>query len=305
MNNQNKIFGFVKRLFKEKPLATVSAIVLVVLFFVGVFCDILAPYGVNDIHLESILKPPSDAFILGTDGLGRDLFSRIIYATRISVFVGLGAAAVCSVVATLIGVVSGYLGGKFDLIVQRFVDAWMCFPGMFIILTIMAIIGPGIVQVIMVIGVLYGMRDSRVVRSATIAVRNNTYVEAAKACGSSYTRVIIRHILPNVSTAIIIIFTLCLGQAILMEATMSFLGFGVPPPAPSFGSMLSIEGRRNLLFAPWLAIWPGIVLAIVVYANNMLGDGIRDLLDPRLKGGSRRYGMVKKALPGKSSKSVG
>ena len=212
------------------------------------------------------------------------MFSRIVYGARISVIVGLSAAALDTVVAAAIGIISGYIGGKLDLSVQRFVDAWMSFPGLVIILTIMAVLGPGIIQIIAVIGVSAGIRSSRVVRGATISVKENVYILAAHAIGCSTYRILTYHILPNVMAPIIIIFTIAVGGAILSEASLSFLGFGVPPPAPSWGSMLSREGRTYMLQAPWLSLWPGIALSIVVYGVNVLGDGLRDVLDPRLRG---------------------
>jgi peptide/nickel transport system permease protein len=259
------------------------------MFVTGVFADLIAPYGVNESHLADRLSSPSGQFILGTDNLGRDQLSRIIHGARISMIVGLGVSSLGVAISTLIGLVSGFAGGKVDLVIQRFVDAWLCFPALFIILTIMALVGPGLAQVVIVLGVLYGIGRSRVVRSAVIGVKENVYVEAARAVGSPTTRTLMRHILPNITAPIIILFTVDMGAAILVEATMSFLGFGVPPPAPSWGGMISAEGRRFMLISPWLAIWPGLALAIAVYGINMLGDAMRDILDPRLRGGLGRY----------------
>ncbi len=278
------------RLWKEKPLGVVGAAIVLVLFITGIFADFLAPYGMNEIILEVRLTPPSHEFILGGDQLGRDLFSRIIYGARISMFVGLGGAALEALVATLIGIVSGFFSGKVDLTAQRFVDAFMCFPPLFLYLTIMAVLGPGLVQVIVVLGTIQGIRQSRTVRSAAIAVKQNPYVEAARAIGASPVKILTRHILPNIMAPIIIIFTIGMGQMIVQEATLSFLGFGIPPPAPSWGGMLSRGGREYMYQAPWLALWPGLALSVAVYGINMLGDALRDLLDPRLRGGLGRYG---------------
>ena len=274
----------VLRILKEKHLATFGAAVVVVLILTSVFADFIAQYEPNQISLKERLAFPSLDHLLGTDQLGRDLFSRIVYGARISVIVGLSAAAVDTVVAAAIGIISGYVGGKLDLSVQRFVDAWMSFPGLVIILTIMAVLGPGMIQIIAVIGVSAGIRSSRVVRGATISVKENVYILAAHAIGCSTYRMLSYHVLPNVMAPIIIIFTIAVGGAILSEASLSFLGFGVPPPAPSWGSMLSREGRTYMLQAPWLSLWPGIALSIVVYGVNVLGDGLRDVLDPRLRG---------------------
>jgi peptide/nickel transport system permease protein len=280
------------RLVKEKPLGLIGAIIVLVLLFVGVFADILAPFGFNKIHLRDTFDPPTIKYLLGTDNMGRDLLSRIIFGARISMYVGLGASIIAALFATVIGLVSGYFGGKIDLVVQRFVDAWMSFPPMFIILAVMAILGPGLIQVIVVLGVLYGIGSSRIVRSAVIGVKENAYVEAARSVGIRKIWILVRHILPNVTAPIIVLFTLVMGASIIAEASISFLGFGIPPPTPSWGGMLSGSGRQFMLTAPWMALWPGLALAIVVFGINMLGDAVRDILDPRLRGSSGRYGGV-------------
>jgi len=282
------------RLIKEKPLGSVGAVIVLIMFLAGIFAELLAPFGMNEMILADRLSLPSGVHILGADHLGRDLLSRIIFGARISMFVGLGGAALDALLATLIGIVSGFFGGKIDITLQRFVDAWMCFPPMFIFLTIMAILGPGILQVILVLGIAGGIRSSRVVRSAVIGVKENIYVEAARAIGAPARRILYKHILPNVLAPIIIIFTVAMGRMIITEATLSFLGFGIPPPDPSWGGMLSRDGRRYMRFAPHMALWPGLALAIVVYGINMLGDAMRDILDPRLRGGLGRYSGVAK-----------
>jgi len=288
------------RLVKEKPLGTIGGIIVLIFLIVGIFADVLAPYGMNESHLADCLIAPSANYLLGTDQLGRDLMSRIIHGARISMYVGLGCSALGVLVSTTIGVLSGFISGKFDLIVQRIVDAWMCFPPLFIILSVMAVVGPGLVQVILVLGILYGVGRSRVVRSAVIGIKGNVYVEAAKAIGAPTGRTLIRHILPNIAAPIIILFTIDMGAAIIAEASMSFLGFGIPPPTPSWGGMLSKGGREYMRAAPWMALWPGLALAIVVWGINMLGDAMRDILDPRLRGGLGRYGGVRLKKPKES-----
>jgi peptide/nickel transport system permease protein len=185
--------------------------------------------------------------------------------------------------------VSGFLGGKTDLIIQRFVDAWVCFPALFIMLTFMALVGSGVLQIIIVLGVLGGIGSSRLKRSAVLAIKSNLYVEAAKSIGAPTWSILFKHILPNIMPPIIITFTMGMGGAILAEASLSFLGYGIPPPYPSWGGMLSGPSRRYMVDAPWMAIWPGVALSIVVYGANMFGDALRDLLDPRLRGGLGRY----------------
>jgi len=285
------------RLVKEKPLGTVGAVIVIILLFVGIFANWLAPYGYNDTWVGDKLEAPSFNHWMGTDNVGRDLMSRIIYGARVSMFVGLGASAIGCALNAFIGLISGYAGGKLDLIIQRFVDAWVCFPFLFLLLTIMALIGAGVVQVIVVLGVSGGIGGSRLMRSAVIAVKSNLYVEAAKAIGTPTWSILIKHILPNVMAPLIIMFTMGVGSSILAEATISFLGYGIPPPAPSWGGMLSGGSRTYMTQAPWMAIFPGLALSIVVYGVNMFGDALRDLLDPRLRGGLGRYSGTKQKRP--------
>ncbi len=281
------------RLVKEKPLGTVGGVIVLILVLTAVFAFVLAPYPYQQLDLAARLAPPSAAHILGTDNLGRDMLSRIIYGARISLFVGLVGSLLAICVAITLGVTSGYLGGKFDIIMQRFVDAFMCMPPLFVYLTVMAIIGPGLIQVTLVLGIDRGIIAIRTVRSAVISIKNNMYIEAARVIGVSTNRMFFRHILPNVMAPIIIIFSVQVGSMILMESTLSFLGFGIPPPMPSWGGMISGIGRDLMTTHPWLVFWPGAALSIVVYGVNMFGDGVRDLLDPRLRGGLGRFGGVK------------
>jgi len=209
------------------------------------------------------------------------------------VIVGLAAAGWSVVISLVIGIPSGYIGGKFDLIVQRFVDAWMCFPTLLILMVIMSIVGQGMLPLILIIGALMGTAGSRIIRGATMSIKENVYVAAAEAIGCSRSRILTRHILPNIMAPIIMLFSMRVPNAILFEATLSFLGFGIPPPAPSWGGMISGSGRLSVINAPLIIIWPGLALAIVVYGINMFGDALRDLLDPRLRGGIGRYGVRK------------
>jgi len=281
------------RLVKEKPLGAVGGAIVLAMFITGISADFLAPRDRNLISLPDQLSPPSAQYPLGTDNLGRDLLSRIIFGARISMIVGLAASGLSVLTAATIGVVSGFLGGKFDIVVQRFVDAWMCFPWLFIVLSVMSLLGPGLLQVIIVLGLLSGINSSRVVRGAVIGIKENVYVEAARAIGCPTRRILARHIFPNVTAPIIILFTVAMGAMILAEATLSFLGFGIPPPEPSWGGMLSGAGRVYMLTAPWLAIWPGLALSVAVFSINMFGDALRDILDPRLRGGLGRYSKAK------------
>ncbi len=283
------------RLVREKPLGAVGGVIVLLLLFTGIFSDLLAPYGFNE-SVGVYRGPPSAAYPLGTDHLGRDMLSRVIYGARISVTVGLTAGALSVLVSTLIGIFCGFLGGKFDLVVQRLVDAWMCFPGLVILIVLVSVIGPGMTGIIIVLGLQYGIAGSRVVRGAVIGIKGNIYIEAARATGCTTPRILVRHILPNIMAPLIILFTTRIPAIILAEASLSFLGYGIPPPAPSWGGMLSGPGRSNMLTAPWMGIWPGLALSIVVYGVNMFGDALRDLLDPRLRGGLGRYTGVKRKV---------
>ena len=192
------------------------------------------------------------------------------------------------VIAVLIGGTSGFFGGKLDLAVQRFVDAWMAFPGLLLLLTIMSIVGEGLLQIIVVLGITGGIGSSRIIRSAVIGIKENDYFLAAQAVGTPTSRILIRHVLPNILAPVIIIFSINIGGVIMSLASLGFLGYGLPPNIPDWGGMLSREGRSYMEQAPWVALWPGLCLTIVVYSFNMFGDAVRDLLDPRLRGGGGR-----------------
>jgi peptide/nickel transport system permease protein len=269
---------------RRKPLGAAGGAIVLVLLIMAVFAEWIAPYHYNEPFLEARLQSSSRAFWLGTDNLGRDMFSRIVYGARVSVMVGFGAVLLAILLATVVGVSSAYFGGVYDISTQRIVDAWQSFPFLVIILSIVAVLGPGIVNLIVAIGILAGSAASRVIRGATLAVLTNTYVEAARAMGCSHNRIILRYILPNVMATIIVLATILLGGVILVEAALSFLGYGVPPPFPSWGAMLSGSGRSYMHRAPWMAIWPGVAISLAVFGFNMLGDALRDVLDPRLRG---------------------
>ncbi len=278
---------FFIRLVREKPLGTAGGIIILILILVGIFADVLAPYPYDEQHLIDRLTGSSAEYLMGTDHLGRDLLSRIIYGARISLLVGLATTALSVVISTLIGGISGFLGGKFDLLVQRVVDAWMSFPGLLLLLTIMSIVGRGIPQIVLVLGISGGIGGGRVIRGAVIGIKESDYFLAAEAVGSPRLRTFFRHVLPNIMPVIIIIFSISIGGVILSMASLSFLGFGLPPAFPEWGSLLSQGGSRYMEMAPWLAVWPGLFLTITVYSLNMFGDAVRDLLDPRLRGGER------------------
>ena len=275
---------FIGRLFREKPLGAIGGVVFLLFLFCGVFADVLAPYGVNQINPINRLKPPSWAFPFGTDNLGRDMLSRCLYGAQLSVIIGFCAAGLATLISVVIGIVTGYLGGKIDLITQRFVDAWQSFPDLIVLIVVVSVVGPGMPQIVVTLGLLLGIAGSRIIRCAVVSVRENMYVHAAQSIGASTPRILWRHILPNVMPPIIVLFTTRVGVVILIELALSFLGLGVPPPAPTWGGMLSGSGRSYMFQGPWLALAPGLCLTIVVYATNMFGDALRDLFDPRMRG---------------------
>ena len=280
------------RLFREKKLGAAGLVIVVLFLLVGIFADVLATHGIYEQNIFRRLEAPSAEFPLGTDQFGRDVYSRVVKGARISMTVGIAASLVAVAVATVFGLVLGYVGGRVDLIAQRVVDAVQAFPWLFLVITVMSLLGPGIVQVIIVLGVPWGIVNIRTVRSVVLSVKEAPYVEAARAAGASTLRILVRHIAPQIVAPMIVLFTISVGGNILAEAAVSFLGFGIPPPQPSWGGMLSIEGRSYMLEAPWLAFWPGLFLALVVFGVNMFGDALRDLLDPRLRGGMGRFDVV-------------
>ena len=276
--------SFVVRLVTRKLLGAVSAAVFLLFLFSGIFAGVLAPHGMNEISPLNRMKPPSLEFPFGTDNLGRDMLSRILYGARLSVIIGFCAAGLATIISVVIGVTSGYFGGRFDLLAQRLVDAWMTFPDLVILIAVVSVVGPGMPQVIVILGLLYGIAGSRIIRGAAVTVRENLYIDAAQSLGAGTRRILWHHILPNVLPPVIVLFTTRVGVVILAEAGLSFLGLGVPPPAPTWGGMLSGSGRAYMYQGPWLALAPGLCLTIVVYAINMFGDALRDLLDPRMRG---------------------
>ena len=283
------VADFSYRLVREKPLGLLGAVIIVVFVLVSVFADTLAPDPEQRQDVSKSMRPPSAEHLLGTDHTGRDFLSRNIYGARLSLLVGFAATAVAVLVATVLGGLSGFVGGRLDLLLQRIVDAWLAFPGLLLLMTVMSILGTGTLQVIVILGLVFGIGSSRVVRGAVIAVKENAYFQAAQAVGSRTWQTVLRHVLPNVMPPIIIIFSITIGSVIITEASLSFLGFGLPLSVPSWGGLLSREGRRYMQVAPWLAMWPGIFLTVVVYGFNMFGDAVRDLLDPRLRGGAGRF----------------
>ena len=272
---------FFKQLVKNK-LALMGGIVVVVLFVVSVFAPVLSPYDPDAIHVNEILMPPSRQHILGTDELGRDVLSRMIWGSRISLKVGFVAVGIAILIGVIVGSAAGYYGGWIDSILMRFVDIMLCFPAFFLILAVIAILQPSIYNIMAVIGLTSWMGVARLVRAEFLRIREMDFVKAARSIGASDFRIIFRHILPNALSPVLVAATLGVAGAILTESALSFLGIGVQPPTPSWGNMLT-AGKDNMEIAWWLSVFPGMAILITVLGYNLLGEGLRDILDPRLK----------------------
>src|SRR5574342_41170 len=273
------------QMLRRKPLGTIGSVIVIVMLAAAVLAEWITPYGFAQTSLRERFISMNGAHWLGTDEIGRDLLTRLIYGARISLYVGFGAVGLGSVLATAIGMLSAYFGGRLDLLLQRGVDAWMAFPPLLLLMSIMSMLGPSAGNITIVLGVAFGIQNSRIVRGVALVVKEHTFVESARALGAGHLRTTVTHILPNVVPTLIVVATTGLSTVILTEASLSFLGLGVPPPYPTWGGMLSLAGLDHMYRAPWLAIWPAVALSLAVFGFNMLGDALRDLLDPRLKGG--------------------
>jgi peptide/nickel transport system permease protein len=271
---------------KRKSLGTAAASIILLIVFTAIFADVLAPYDPLFTHPEIRLTPPSWQHPFGTDDIGRDVFSRIIYGARISLWVGLLAVGIGTLAGTIIGLICGYWEGRVDLVLQRFMDALMAIPGLILALAIVSVLKPNTTNAMLAIAVVIIPGNSRIVRGAVLSAKQNPYVESARALGCGHARIIASHILPNVTAPILIIASIWLGNAIFIEASLSFLGLGTQPPNPSWGLMLSSTGRAFMEQAPWLAIFPGLAISLAVLGFNLFGDTLRDIWDPKLRGRS-------------------
>src|SRR2546429_1433029 len=271
------------RTMKKKPLGAVSAALLAVIVLMAIFADVLAPYDPLAAQPEIRLAAPSWAHPFGTDDIGRDVFSRVIHGSRISLWVGLLAVGIGTLAGTIIGLVSGYWEGRLDMILQRVMDALMTLPGLILALAIVSVLKPSTTNAMLAIAVVIIPGNSRIVRGAVLSAKQNRFVEAAQAIGCRDLRIIATHILPNVTAPILIIASIWLGNAILIEASLSYLGVGTQPPTPSWGLMLSSTGRAFMEQAPWLAIFPGLAISLAVFGFNLFGDTLRDAWDPKLR----------------------
>ena len=268
---------------RRKPLGAVSAALIVVLVLTALFADVLAPYDPLAPQPDIRLSAPSREHPFGTDDIGRDVLSRIIHGARISLWVGLLAVGIGTAAGMLIGLVCGYCEGRVDMILQRFMDAVQAIPGLVLALAIVSVLRPNTTNAMLAIAIVIIPGNSRIVRGAVLSAKQHHYVEAAQAIGCRHPRIIASHILPNVTAPILIIASIWLGNAILIEATLSFLGVGTQPPTPSWGLMLSSTGRAFMEQAPWLAIFPGLAISLAVLAFNLFGDTLRDAWDPKLR----------------------
>ncbi len=257
--------------------------VIVIFIALAVFGPSLSPYDALAVQPDVKLQAPSSLHLLGTDELGRDVLSRLIAGSRVSLTVALGSTLLSTIVAIVIGLTSAYFQGRYDLIMQRFVDGLQSIPSLILAMVMVATLGATLATVIVAIGVASTAAGARLVRATALTVKQNQYVEAAHGSGATSLRIMFRHIFPNTWAPIIVFFSLSLGTAIIRESSLSFLGLGPPPPIPTWGSMLSGNARNYLITAPWLAIAPGVCITLVVLSFNLVGDALRDLLDPRLR----------------------
>ena len=268
--------------FLKNRMAVAGGIVVILLFVVSLLASWISPYDPNEINLHEVLSHPSFAHLFGTDQLGRDVLSRMIWGAGISLKVGFVATGVSIFIGVILGAIAGYYGKWVDTVIMRFVDIMLCFPAFFLILAVIAILEPSIWNIMIVIGLTSWMGITRLVRADFISLKERDFVQAARGIGASDLRIIFRHILPNAMASVLVAATLGVAGAILTESALSFLGIGVQPPTPSWGNILT-AGKNNIDIAWWLSLYPGLAILITVLGYNLLGEGIRDSLDPRLK----------------------
>jgi peptide/nickel transport system permease protein len=268
----------------HEPLGAFGMLLVFVMAFTAVFAGWLAPFEPTANDFGAMTEAPSWTHLLGTDQFGRDVFSRILYGAQTAMIVGFTCAIVGGAIGLVIGVGSAYFGGRIDLVLQRILDVLMAFPLIILALAVVSIFGTGVHNVILAITIPLVPRCARVVRSSALAIREVPYVDAARACGFGHTRIILRHMVPNVMAPFLIVFTAFVGQAILAEASLSYLGLGVQEPTPAWGLMLQGGAEEYALEAPWIAIFPGLAIALTVFGISLFGDALRDALDPKLRG---------------------
>ncbi len=281
--DKKSLFSHLKTFWRQQPLGAIGGVIVILMIAMAIFAPFLAPYDPELNAFEFMLVPPDWQFLLGTDQFGRDMLSRLIYGARTALFVGFTAAFIGAFTGLVLGVGSAYFGGKIDIIFQRVMDVFMAFPLIIMALAVVAVLGPGIENVIIAITIPFIPQCARVVRSTALSIREIPYIDAARALGYSHIRIILRHMAPNVMAPFLIMLTAFVGQAILLEASLSYLGLGVQEPTPAWGLMLQGGAEEYVESAPWVAIWPGIAISLAVFGFNLFGDAIRDMLDPRLR----------------------
>lgn len=299
---------------RRKPLGAFGAVVLTAIVLVAVFSPWIAQYPYAQPHFSDGFQSPNSTYWFGTDRLGQDFFSRMVIGSQVTVLAGLGTVLVAAVLSVLVGGISGYLGGRVDMVTQRLVDIWVALPPIFLLITFLSVLGTGgdgflglgrgpnvaldpkdsewishtffrTTVVIFSLGIIFAGYGARIVRGAVLAIKENVYMEAARSLGASNLRIMLRYVLPNIMPLVIILASVNLGAAVLAEATVSFLGFGIQRPFPTWGGLLDVDGRVDGVEHEWLSLIPGLAIFVCVYAFNMLGDALRDVLDPRLRGG--------------------
>lgn len=283
-----RLLRVIGKRFSRNRLSVIGAVIVLLLITISLLAPVIAPYNPTAIDVYNVLSPPSKTHLLGTDDLGRDLLSRIIWGSRVSLKVGFVAAGIAIMIGVIIGSVSGFYGGKIDAILMRFVDIMLAFPTFFLILAVIAILEPNIFTIMTVIGVTSWMDVARLVRAEFLSLKERDFVDAARAIGISHRRLIFRHILPNALSPVFVAATFGVAGAILIESGLSFLGLGVQPPDPSWGNILT-AGKDNIEIAWWLSLYPGLAILITVLSYNLVGEGLRDALDPRLWEAERDY----------------
>jgi peptide/nickel transport system permease protein len=268
---------------RRKPLGAIGAVLVAVVLLAGLLAPWIAPYNYSEQNLREKFQSPSMAHWMGTDELGRDIFTRILYGARVSIVIGFTVVAISVTLAVALGIVTGYYGGWFDTLAQRGIDIWIAFPDLILLITIIAVFGVGVPQLVLALAIGRFAGSSRLQRGLVLSLKQNQYIESARTVGASDLRIMARHILPNLVPFILVSASIGLGGAILAESSLSFLGLGVPPPNPTWGGMLN-KGRSYITIAPHMVVWPFLALAMAVFGFNVLGDALRDVLDPRLRG---------------------
>jgi peptide/nickel transport system permease protein len=280
VNRHHPVWLFLKR----KPLGAMGAVLLLAFVVLASLAPLLATHDPNLNDYRARIKSPSVQHWFGTDNFGRDIYSRVVYGARISMYVGVLATLLGTSLGALAGLLSGFVGGRLDQLIQRLTDVMFTIPGLVLAMAIVTMLGPSMLNVIIAIAIPRLPNTNRVMRAAVLAAKESLYIEASRAVGCTNWRIMLRHLLPNITAPYIVVATASLGGAILVEASLSFLGLGVPPPAPSWGRMLSMEGMRYFETASWMAIFPGLCISAAVFGANLFGDALRDVFDPKLRG---------------------